>query len=151
VDKYGKGGYRIVKTKGERDSIKTSLRVLGMMVYVSDPACDTTFRLVQNPDYPDDISKALWRYWLPVANRATYYMTKTGHTDDYWKNLYPFVAVRTPIYYREPFPDNLYYIRVQCYNDRGMVPYLIVQQTPQYFSLDVSEPCICSWEANTIN
>lgn len=148
IDKYGLGGYRIVATKGERDSIKLSLRKFGMLVNVAK--IDSTFRLVQNPNFPGDLSKGLWVHWLPTTNRATYNMVKGPPPEDYVQ-VYPFKQVRTPIYFRTPFLTDLYYIRVQCYNDRGTVPYLIVTQTPQYFSLDVAEPCICSWEAQSID
>lgn len=144
VDIYGKGGYRSVATKAERDNIKESHRTLNMLVHVSDAACDSTFRL------HGGLTNDHWVYWLPNSNMATYNMTKGSPPEDY-KVMYPFVQVRTPIYFRFPFENDLYYMRIQCYNDRGTVPYLIVDQKSEYFSLDVAEPCICSWEARAIN
>ena len=161
IDKYGKGGYRVVATKGERDSIKSSLRDIGMLVHVK--AADSTFRLTANPAFPDDVTQATWVNWIDIkqevqSNYATYILTKGTPPDNYIIE-YPFKQVRTPIYFDTPFtriilgsvvPSDLYYMRINCYNERGTVPYLIVERKPDYFSLDVSESCTCSWEAKAI-
>lgn len=147
IDKYGLGGYRVVATKGERDSIKVSLRKFGMLVNVSK--IDSTFRLIENQVFPGDLSKGLWVDWLPLTNQATYNLVK--HPVEDYKTAYPFKLVKEPIYYATPFLTRLYFLRVNCYNDRGMIPYIILDQKPDYFTLDVSEPCTCTWEARAIN
>lgn len=143
-DVLGKGGYRVVATKPERDTIKMSRRSIGMLVYVN--VIDSTYRLVANPDYPGDVTRAVWVSWLPVVYSATYNITKSTPPDDEI-DVYPYHQARTPFYFAKPFLTNLYFLAITCRNDRGMVPYVILEQKKESFTIDVAEPCTCTWEA----
>ena len=57
-EKYGKGGYRAVANKTERDAIKRLRLVLGMAVRTMDD--NTVWILTSIPDLNDNLTDANW-------------------------------------------------------------------------------------------
>jgi hypothetical protein len=145
IDTLGYGGFRSVTTKAEMYGIKPGRRKIGMRVHVADENVDSVFVL------KGGLANA---HWVPVPEGAflqeTFFVSTNPDNWDGFRYPYPIPTYDAgkPIPFRQPFEDVSYSLIVSCYNNRGLIPYIITGRTPESFTIKIVESCICSYTAN---